>query len=149
MALTDLLKSFTRASAFGVALYACGGDGSERMGCRDDNDCTKGRICEYDQESEERYCVGGNEDNNLYSAICKDICATDGGRCAADFDLPCESERLCGSSCINGCTELFEGCSQYFMEEVNYCFRNYNCNDPNSWVPCLEVIETESSCNPW
>ena len=36
MALTDLLKSFTRASALGVALYGCGGaGGDERRGCRE------------------------------------------------------------------------------------------------------------------
>ena len=48
MGLTDLLKSFTRASAFGLALYACGGiddDDEGRQGCQDDYDCREPRVC--------------------------------------------------------------------------------------------------------
>jgi len=58
MALTDLLKSFTRASAFGIALYACGGSGEDKQGCQDDYDCREPRVCV------QGYCEGGNGSNN-------------------------------------------------------------------------------------
>jgi len=56
MALTDLLKSFARASAFGLALYACGGE--EKAGCQTDYDCREPRVCV------EGYCEGAGGDDN-------------------------------------------------------------------------------------
>ena len=45
MSLTDLLKSFTRVSALGLALYACGGSDDDQPGCQDDYDCREPRVC--------------------------------------------------------------------------------------------------------
>jgi len=68
MALTDLLKSFTRASVLGAALYGCGGEKETVYPCRTSADCTSGTCVE-------GYC---ESPSNNYSSgsLCEDACRT-------------------------------------------------------------------------
>ncbi len=66
MVLADILRGAyritekaARPALLGLALAYCGPTvDDDREGCRDDNDCRDGRVCEYDPESGGRACNG-------------------------------------------------------------------------------------------
>ena len=135
MSLTDVLKSFTRGAALGLALYTCGGE--EKEGCQNDYDCREPRVCV------RGYCEGGNggeegevEDNQLYT-LCRTLC-TDYG-CAADLELPRNSQ------CGDACSDLLQNCSRKIINDIYGCLKQSECND-SIWVPCLKSIEGLKDC---
>ncbi len=131
MALTDLLKSFVRASVLAASLYNCGGKETTVYPCRTSADCTSGT------------CVGGYcespQDNYSSGSLCEDACRTLRDCCdviTGSEKVDCEekdwNDAYCrekkGVSCLDSC--------------VNTCEQN---NAPPSELRCLAELECVSS----
>lgn len=130
MALTDLLKSFTRGVALAGLLYSCGGKETVYP-CRTDADCTSGSCVQ-------GYCESP-PDNYSSGSSCEDACRTLRDCCdvrTGSEKVDCEekdwNDAYCheryGASCMDLC--------------VNDCERN---NAPTSELRCLAELECVSS----
>lgn len=141
MALTDLLKDFyhsaqkvARPAVLGLAMAYCGpaSPDDDREGCRDDNDCRDGRVCEYDQQRGERICMSGTtkllttEDLGDVNGIVQfrlgglELSLTEvrNGNIPVNCSISTE-----GSNCVRGCRDPFNsnkthnscGCDGYWV----------------------------------
>ncbi len=138
MSLTDLLKSFTRASVFGVALYACGGE--EKEGCQNDYDCREPRVCV------SGYCQNNNGSNNYGS---EDETRVDNSACnnspfnnryLSDISI-CDSDLTYffdAETCMVGTSlarNSYRGELEYSGNELGACrfIQNFSCSDVNNY----------------
>ena len=117
MKLENMLGSLKRgAVSLGLSLALTVGAG---YGCGDTNNY---------YGDEENTGKGSSE----VKSFCQQICAQPG--CAGDLELSS------GSGCVDECITLASGYSPSYLEDVKFCFNNYDCDGDNSWIYCLKTL---------
>ena len=101
MSLTDLLKSFTRVSALGLALYACGGSDDDQPGCQDDYDCRESLVC---IDSVCQDFLGGQDSDIRCEPICERYWLDCNGLPQAEYWFSTSY-----NNCLQGCPDFLEG----------------------------------------